>query len=216
MALEQAEKLIPEENREEYNKAKEAALQSQAGDNSVALALALENAEKFVPDEYKEQFKQIKSLATDKDVQKAFALQYAESFIPEEYKSQYEMAKKAVIDPDSVKEMLPEEYRDYYEKGKYVAEKTMEVKAKAEEMERMALQAAIDPVWNKYYPEREEIKKDEVKDLVMKALEEMKKPQYFNQTVFDLAFKQIDKDGNGDLDKSEVVDLAKIIVRAVL
>ena len=87
------------------------------------------------------------------------------------------------------------------------------MKEKYDQLQRKAFEMAVNPVWDKYYPGREEISQEEVSELVKLALEKIEKPQFYNQMVFEMAFKRIDFDGNGNLEKREVVDLVQIIVK---
>ena len=155
-----------------------------------------------------QEFKQIKQLVADKDV-RAYALHYAESFIPKKLKPEYDLAKEVALHPDEFKELLPVEYHSYYEQGEYVAQKAVDLKNKVEDLEKQAIEKAIDPIWQEHYGDRDFIEREEVEDFFKMALEKMGKPQLFNQAIFDVAFHQIDLDDNGDIDKWEMVHFTK-------
>ena len=181
-------------------------------------ASLVQNAEGMVPEEYKAQYDQLKQAYTDPAALRAKGLQAAESYIPANFRGQYDLAKKFYsMSPDelssTMKTSVPGQYHGYFDAAQGAIGKAQELKKAKDEMQIAMFDKAIGPVWGQYDTEGKGfIGKGDVETMAQKALEDAGYAKFYNQTVFDKVFEQIDKKKTEQLTRRQAAELVNLMV----
>lgn len=97
--------------------------------------------------------------------------------------------------------------------GQLTSFKTSVIESNLGKDEKASVQVVVDEIWNTFDIDQSgALSKDEVRRFVIEYMPEFKLDFKFTEQEYEQLFKEVDLDGNGDIDKYEMAEfLTKIL-----